>query len=123
MEESLESIRRDIEQTRLALGEKLGRLEHKIEITTTQTLNPAYYVRARPWPTLGAFAVLGWMVGRALKPKRDGQKRNGQRYSAAPPAVTGSLVRSLVSAAAAALGGAAGNLVRDIVKDRRRHTP
>ena len=48
MEESLESIRRDIENTRFALGEKLGRLEQKIEITTTQTLNPAYYVRTRP---------------------------------------------------------------------------
>jgi len=85
MEESLEDIRRDIENTRFALGEKLGRLEHKIEITTKQTLNPAYYVRTRPWPTLGAFAVLGWMVGRALKPKR-----NRTRHSA-PPTLAGSV--------------------------------
>ena len=42
MEESLEDIRRDIENTRFSLGEKLGRLEHKIEITTKQTLNPDY---------------------------------------------------------------------------------
>jgi hypothetical protein len=117
MEESLESIRRDIENTRFALGEKLGRLEHKIEITTTQTLNPAYYVRTRPWPTLGAFAVLGWVIGRALKPKK-----NRNRH-AAPPTLTGSVVRSVVSGAATALGGAAGDLVRDIVKDRRRCAP
>ena len=116
MEESLESIRRDIENTRFALGEKLGRLEQKIEITTTQTLNPAYYVRTRPWPTLGAFAVLGWIVGRALKPKRN--RRDG-----APPTLTGSVMRSVVSGAATALGGAAGDLVRDIVKDRRRRAP
>jgi len=117
MEESLEDIRRDIENTRFSLGEKLGRLEHKIEITTKQTLNPAYYVRTRPWPTLGAFAVLGWMVGRALKPKR-----NRTRPSA-PPTLAGSVVRSVVSGAATALGGAAGDLVRDIVKDRRRRAP
>ena len=117
MEESLESIRRDIENTRFALGEKLGRLEHKIEITTTQTLNPAYYVRTRPWPTLGAFAVLGWVIGRALKPKK-----NRNRH-AAPPTLTGSVVRSVVSGAATALGGAAGDLVRDIVKGRRRRAP
>jgi hypothetical protein len=117
MEENLEAIRRDIEDTRFALGEKLGRLERKIEVTATQTLNPAYYVRTRPWPTLGAFAVLGWMVGRALKPKRNG------RRSSAPPTLAGSVVRSVVSGAATALGGAAGDLVRDIVKDRRRRMP
>ena len=116
MEESLESIRRDIENTRFALGEKLGRLEQKIEITTTQTLNPAYYVRTRPWPTLGAFAVLGWIVGRALKPKRN-------RHRDGAPTLTGSVMRSVVSGAATALGGAAGDLVRDIVKDRRRRAP
>jgi hypothetical protein len=117
MEESLESIRRDIENTRFSLGEKLGRLEHKIEVTTKQTLNPAYYVRTRPWPTLGAIAVFGWVVGRALKPKG-----NRKRYSA-PPTLAGSVVRSVVSGAATALGGAAGDLVRDIVKDRRRRAP
>ena len=117
MEESLESVRKDIEKTRFALGEKLGRLEHKIEITTKQTLNPAYYVRTRPWPTLGAFAVLGWIVGRALKPNRN------RNRDAVRPTLTGSVMRSVVSGAATALGGAAGDLVRDIVKDRRRRAP
>jgi hypothetical protein len=117
MDENLEDVRRDIETTRLALGEKIGRLEHKIQTTATETLNPAYYVRTRPWPTLGAFALLGWMVGRALKPRP-------KKYSAgAPPSVTGSVIRSLVSGAASALGVAAGDVVRDFVKDRRRRSP
>lgn len=117
MDENLEEVRRDIETTRLALGEKIGRLEHKIQTTATETLNPAYYVRTRPWPTLGVFALLGWMVGRALKPTR-------KKYAGAggPPSLTGSVVRSLVSGAASALGVAAGDVVRDFVKDRRRRS-
>lgn len=117
MDENLEDVRRDIESTRLALGEKIGRLEHKIQRTATETLNPAYYVRTRPWPTLGVFALLGWMVGRALKPKREKYTAGG------PPSLTGSVIRSLVSGAASALGVAAGDVVRDFVKDRRHRSP
>ena len=114
MNESLDDVRRDIEHTRLALGEKIGRLEHKIEITATETLNPAYYVRTRPWPTLGAFALLGWVVGRALQPK---QRTDADATS---PGLAGSVIRSVVSGAASSLGLVAGDLVRDFVKDRRR---
>lgn len=115
MNESLDEVRRDIEHTRLALGEKIGRLEHKIEITATETLNPAHYVRSRPWPTLGAFALLGWVVGRALQSKL--------RTDATPtttPSLAGSLIRGVVSGAASSLSLVAGDLVRDFVKDRRR---
>jgi hypothetical protein len=65
MEETLEDIQ-ETSKLPVALGEKLGRLEHKIEITTKQTLNPAYYVRTRPWPTLEHLLFLGW-IGRRFK--------------------------------------------------------
>ena len=55
----------EVENTRFALADKIERLENKIETTATTTLNPAYYVRTRPWPTLGVCAFLGW-VDRAL---------------------------------------------------------
>ena len=51
MDDNLEDVRREVENTRFALADKIERLENKIETTATTTLNPAYYVRTRPWPT------------------------------------------------------------------------
>ena len=67
MDDNLEDVRREVENTRFALADKIERLENKIETTATTTLNPAYYVRTRPWPTLGVCAFLGWVVGRSLQ--------------------------------------------------------
>lgn len=115
MGENLDELRRDIEQTRHALGDKVGRLEHRVEETATKTLNPAYYVRTRPWPTLGAFAVLGWFVGRALKPHR----RHEVSVNGGPP-ILRNVVRSLLSGAASSIGVLLGDLVRDTVRQRRK---
>jgi hypothetical protein len=117
MDESLEKVRRDIENTRFALGEKLGRLENKIETTTTTTLNPAYYVRTRPWPTLGIVVLGGWLVGRALR--SNGAKKN---VAAAPTGVANDALRSAVSGAAGIIGVIAGDLLRDFIRDRRART-
>ena len=120
MTENLEEVRREIEDTRIAIGEKIGRLENKIETTATTTLNPAYYVRTRPWPTLGVFVALGWLVGRALKPS----DRKGRYSSAQSASASNGIVRSFVSGAASMIGVAAGDLLRDMVRDRRgRHSP
>jgi hypothetical protein len=114
MDESLEEVRRDIENTRLALGEKISRLENKIETTATTTLNPAYYVQTRPWPTLGIIALAGWLIGRALRANGRGKKEVTTRAS-----VSSDALRSAVSGAASIIGVLAGDLLRDFVKDRR----
>jgi hypothetical protein len=110
MNNSLDEVRRDIEDTRLAIGEKIGRLENKIETTATTTLNPAYHVRTRPWPTLGTFVVLGWFVGRALKPRT----RAEQYPSMQPASASNDIIRSFVSGAASMMGVVAGDWVRDL---------
>lgn len=120
MNERLEDVRRDIENTRMALGDKIGRLEHKIEVTTNTTLNPAYYVRTRPWPTLGVFAFAGWLVGRALRPKRV-----ATNHGVGPSgSLSAEVMRSIFSGAAGAISIVAGDWLRDFIKDRRtRHSP
>lgn len=115
MDDNLDEVRRDIKDTRLALGEKIGRLENKIETTATTTLNPAYHVRTRPWPTLGIFVVLGWLVGRALQPRSQAE----QYMSGNPSRSSQGIKGSLLSGAASMMGVVAGDLVRDMVRERR----
>jgi len=117
MNESLDNVRRDIENTRVALGEKISRLENKIETTVTTTLNPVYYVKTRPWPTLGVFALLGWFVGRSLKSKSAPKQSSTDHRS---NTVSG-LASSVALGAANVVGVVAGEWVRDFVKDRRKH--
>ena len=121
MNDNLDEVRHDIEDTRLALGEKIGRSENKIETTATTTLNPAYHVRTRPWPTLGMFVVLGWLVGRALRPKSGaGEYPPLQQASS----TSDGFFRSFVSGAASMMGVVAGDLLRDMIRERRvRRSP
>jgi hypothetical protein len=67
VDESLQDVRREIERTRVALGEKVSRLEQKIQTTKNTTLNPAYHVRTRPWSTLGTTVAAGFVLGRIIK--------------------------------------------------------
>lgn len=113
MSESLENVRRDIKNTREALGEKLSLLENRIETTANTTLNPAYYVRTRPWPTLGVVTLLGCLAGRRLKKTRAGQ---AMRSNSA-----GSLSGSFASAAASLAGVVAAELFRDFLRRRKNH--
>jgi hypothetical protein len=108
MSENLEELRRDIEVTRAALGEKVSLLENKIETTANTTLNPAYYVRTRPWPTLGVVTLLGCLAGRKLRKPRHRQEMR---------------VRSgaIGSAAASLAGVVAAELFRDFLRRRKRH--
>jgi hypothetical protein len=116
MNESLDNVRRDIENTRVALGEKISRLENKIETTATTTLNPAYYVKTRPWPTLGVIALLGWFVGRSLKSKSASKQSSIDHHPA-----LGGLASSVALGAANVIGVVAGDWLRDFLKDRRKH--
>jgi hypothetical protein len=116
MNESLDDVRRDIENTRVALGVKISRLENKIETTASTTLNPAYHVKTRPWPTLGVFALLGWFVGRSLKSKSASKQSSIDHRSNA----LGGLASSVALGAANVVGVVAGDWVRDFLKDRRK---
>jgi hypothetical protein len=62
MEEDLQGVRREIEQTRAALSEKVVRLENKAGEIKRTVLNPAYQVRARPLKTLGVSVLAGWTL-------------------------------------------------------------
>jgi hypothetical protein len=118
VDDNLEDIRRDVENTRFALADKIERLENKIETTATTTLNPAYYVRTRPWPTLGVCAFLGWVVGRSLQSRATSNHSNQPKTS-----VVGHLIRTFISAAASVAGVAAGDFIRDSLKERKtKHT-
>ena len=114
MDDNLEDVRREVENTRFALADKIERLENKVETTATKTLNPAYYVRTRPWPTLGVCAFLGWVVGRSL------QSRAASTHSDKPKAsVVGHVIGTFLSAAASVAGVAAGDFIRDSLKQRK----
>lgn len=118
MNDNLEDLRREIENTRFALADKIERLENKVETTTTTTLNPAYYVRTRPWPTLGICAFLGWVVGRSLQSRATSNHLDKPKTS-----VVGHLIRTFTSAAASVAGVAAGDFIRDSLKQRKtKHT-
>ena len=117
MNESLDDVRREIENTRVALGVKISRLENKIETTASTTLNPAYHVKTRPWPTLGVFALLGWFVGRSLKSKSASKESSIDHRS-------NTLASSVALGAANVVGVVVGELVRDCVNDRhKRRSP
>jgi hypothetical protein len=111
MSESLEDIRRDIENTRAALGDKISSLENKIETTANTTLNPAYYVRTRPWPTLGIVTLLGCWVGRSLRRPRTIQEMRGNS--------SGRLSGSVTSAVASVAGVVVAEVVRDLLRRRK----
>lgn len=113
MDENLDEVRQQIESTRVALADKIERLENKIETTATTTLNPAHYVRTWPWPTLGVCAFLGWVIGRSL------QVRSAKSSAARQPSLSGQLIRSFASSAASMAGVAAGDFVRDALKERK----
>jgi hypothetical protein len=114
MDDNLEDVRREVENTRFALADKIERLENKIETTATRTLNPAYYVRTRPWPTLGVCAFLGWVVGRSLQSRAASTHLNKPETN-----VIGHLIRTFTSAAASVAGVAAGDFIRDSLKERK----
>ena len=113
MDDNLYEVRQDIESTRGALADKIERLENKIETTATTTLNPAYYVRTRPWPTLSVCAFLGWVIGRSL------QVRAAKSSAPRKASLSGQMIRSFASAAASVAGVAAGDFVRDALKQRK----
>lgn len=115
MDDNLDEVRQEIESARFALADKIGRLENKIETTATTTLNPAYYVRTRPWPTLGVCAFLGWVIGRSLQVR-------GAKSGTRGPSVGGQIIRSFASSAASMAGVAAGDFIRESLK-QRKHKP
>jgi hypothetical protein len=109
--ENLDEVRHEIENTRFALADKIERLENKIENTATTTLNPAYYVRTRPWPTLGVCAFLGWVIGRSLQVR-------GAR-GARGPGLAAQVLRTFFASAASVAGVAAGDFIRESLKQRK----
>jgi hypothetical protein len=113
VDDNLDEVRHEIENARFALADKIERLENKIETTATTTLNPAHYVRTRPWPTLGVCAFLGWVIGRSLQVRA--AKSSGPRQAS----LSGQLIRSFTSAAASMAGVAAGDFIRDALKQRK----
>lgn len=113
MEENLQEVRREIELTRRALGEKVSRLEQKIETTKNTTLNPAYHVRTRPWPTLGSTVVAGFLLGRMFR-SRSSARRNG--------VYTPSLTKTAIAPAAANIVSLlAANFLRDYFAKRHEN--
>ena len=113
MNENLEDVRRDIENIRSAIGEKIEKIEDKIETTKNTTLNPTYYLKTHPWPILGGIALLSCLAGRSLKFKR----------SEITPPVENGLVGSAIGSVASTLLNAAAvvaaNYFRDHLAERR----
>jgi hypothetical protein len=124
VDENLQEVRRDIEQTRFALGEKISRLEQKIQTTKNTTLNPAYHVRTRPWPTLGMFVAAGWVFGRFMK-SRWSHSNSRRNKVAERPGIIREITRNASSSAASVVGLLVGDFIREFVNKRRqrRHEP
>ena len=118
MEQNLQDVRRDIEQTRIALGDKISLLEKKIETTKNTTLNPAYHVRTRPWPTLGIFVAAGWVFGRFMKSRFSSNSRRDRVVGR--PGIIREVARSTTSSAANVVGLVVGDLIREFVNKRRQ---
>ena len=122
MDEKLQDVRRDIELTRTALEDKITRLENRIAITKNTTLNPAYHVQTRPWPTLAGVVAVGWIVGRAIRSKlansRSRQEGDKERVLLVPDSG-----RSRKSLASNLVGMLAATLLREFIASarRRRH--
>ena len=113
MNERLEEVRRDIEATRYALGEKIEKLEDRIETTKNTTLSPAYHVRMHPWPILTAVTLLSCLVGRSLKTKP------APRSAASPGILRTSVVSGITSVLSSGLAFAAANFVRSVLEKRK----
>jgi hypothetical protein len=124
VDQNLEEVRRDIEQTRFALGEKISRLEQKIQTTKNTTFNPAYHVRTRPWPTLGMFVAAGWVFGRFMK-SRWSHSNSRRNKVAERPSIVHEITRNASSSAASVVGLLVGDFIREFVNKRRqrRHEP
>jgi hypothetical protein len=118
MEQNLQDVRRDIEQTRIALGDKISLLEKKIETTKNTTLNPAYHVRTRPWPTLGIFVAAGWVFGRFMKSRFSSNSRRDRVVER--PGIIREVARNTTSSAANVVGLVVGDLIREFVNKRRQ---
>ena len=119
MEQNLQEVRRDIEQTRVALGDKVSQLEQKIQTTKNTTLNPSYHVRTRPWPTLGMFVAAGWVFGRFVKSRWFGSS-SGRDKIAARPGIIPAVARSASSSAANVVGLLVADFTREFINKRRR---
>jgi predicted RecB family endonuclease len=117
VDNNLQEIRRDIEQTRVALGEKINRLTSRVETTTNTTLNPAYHVRTRPWPTLGITVAFGCLLGRFMRSRWSG---SATRHNEVRPSVIREMARNAGSSTASVMGLLVADLLRDFVKERRR---
>ena len=112
MEQNLAEVRREIELTRLALGEKVSRLEHKIQTTKNTTLNPAYHVRSRPWPTLGTTVAAGFILGKWMR-GRSAARHNGRETAARAQGTIAPAAANIVSMLAV-------NFIRDYFNERRK---
>lgn len=73
MDQTIDQIEADIDQTRARLGSNLRELTGKVEAATDWR----EYVRARPWVALGVAAVVGVLVGAALRPHASGWQDTG----------------------------------------------
>jgi hypothetical protein len=114
VEQNLDEVRREIERTRIALGEKISRLEHKIQTTKNTTLNPAYHVRTRPWPTLGTTLAAGFVLARMLKARSSSSApENGFRAKPRARGTIGPATANVVSMVAV-------NFLRDYFNERRK---
>jgi hypothetical protein len=119
MESSLEEVRREIEQTRARITEKISLLQEEVERTKRTTLNPAYHARKHPLPALGMSLLAGWILARLATPRKSQRSHpvaSDNRF--ASNGVPKNRRRSVV--ARAALAGikatASSLIVRDLVK-------
>ncbi len=119
MDDKLQEVRRDIELTRAALGEKIDRLTNKVETAKNTTLNPAYHVKTRPWPTLGITVALGCLVGRYMKARlvNSAARRNGIPPR---PSIVREVARNTSSSAANVVGLLVADFLRDFINERRK---
>jgi hypothetical protein len=114
--DNLEEVRRDIEVTRYALGEKIEKLEEKIETTKKTTLNPTYHLRTHPWPILATVTVLGCWVGRALRSK---PPHKAPKTTGGAGIIGTSLASGFASALSSGAAVIAGDFLRSLLQQRR----
>jgi len=69
MDQGAHEIQREREQTRAALTEKIDLLEEHVRDTkkaVKQNFDYRYHADKRPWQTLGASVVVGYLIGRTI---------------------------------------------------------
>lgn len=69
MDQSAHEIQREREQTRAALTEKIDLLEERVRDTkkaVKQNFDYRYQAEKRPWQTLGASVLFGYLIGRTI---------------------------------------------------------